>query len=169
MAEQNRTGSDAEQNADAVTKVAELIKGQRICMITTNSADGLVSRPMTCLDTEFDGTLWYLGLADSPLANELAANPSVNVAFTERSSWVSLRGNGSATHDPERAKQLWSDFAKDYFQCEPDDPKVAVIRVDAEGAEYWDSPGPVGMLLDIAKARVTGKRPNLGVSGSADL
>lgn len=167
MAEQNPSGS--EQNADAVTKVAELIKGQRICMITTKGPNGLEARPMTCLDTEFDGTLWFLATSDSPLASALAADPSVNVAFTERSSWVSLRGNGSATHDPERAKQLWSGFAKDYFQCEPDDPKVAVIRVDAEGAEYWDSPGPVGVLLDIAKARITGKRPDLGESGTADL
>ena len=76
-----QTPNSGERNADAVTKVAELIKGQRTCMITTRSSKGLVSRPMTCLDREFDGTLWFLALADSALATELRADASTNVAF----------------------------------------------------------------------------------------
>ena len=42
------------------------------------------------------------------------------------------------------------------------DPRVAVIRVDGESAEYWDSPGKVGQLVGVLKAKVTGARPEDG-------
>ena len=73
------------------------------------------------------------------------------------------------TQDPTRARELWNDFAEAWFQCEPDDPRVAVIRVDGDSAEYWDSPGKVGTLVGVLKAKVTGDRPDDGESDTVDL
>ena len=36
------------------------------------------------------------------------------------------------------------------------------MRVEAESAEYWDSPGKPIQLLGIAKALVTGSEPDQG-------
>lgn len=153
-----------EQNRDGIAKVHELIKGQRFAMVTTARSDSgaLVSRPMACQDAEFDGSLWFLVGADSQQADDLRAHPAVNVAFTESGSWVSISGDAQVSHDPVRARELWNPFAKAWFQCEPEDAKVAVLRVEAHTAEYWDSPGKASQLLSVVKANLTGSTPDGG-------
>ena len=40
----------------------------------------------------------------------------------------------------------------------PGDPDVALLRVDAASAEYWDSPGGrIATALSFAKATLTGQ------------
>jgi general stress protein 26 len=42
-------------------RLRELIQDVKYAMFTTRSVDGtLTSRPMTTLQTEFDGTLWFI-------------------------------------------------------------------------------------------------------------
>ena len=44
-----------------------------------------------------------------------------------------------------------------------EDPDLALLRIDIEKAEYWDSPGTVvGRAYAIAKALVTGDKDATG-------
>lgn len=151
--------------------VYELIKDQRTAMLTTVQGDAgtLASRPMACQQADPDATLWFLSFTDSEKAEEIRRRPDVNVAFTQEGKWVSLSGRASVTQDPAKARELWNDFAQAWFQCEPDDPRVAVIRVDGDSAEYWDSPGTVGTLVGVLKAKLTGERPDDGDNATVDL
>ncbi len=63
---------------DGVAKVHELIKDQRTAMLTTRAEDGsIVTRPMTCQEAEFDGTLWFLGWLDGDASRQMQADPKV--------------------------------------------------------------------------------------------
>ena len=53
-------------------------------------------------------------------------------------------------------------MAKAWFPQGLDDPQLALLRVNIERAEYWDSPGRAAYLLGIAKATLTGKPTNMG-------
>jgi hypothetical protein len=45
----------------------------------------------------------------------------------------------------------------------PDDPNVCVLRVQPLTAEFWDGPASAAVTaFEFAKARLTGKPPNLG-------
>ena len=157
------TSATGNNSSAGIAKVHDLIKDQRTAMLTTRAANGsLVTRPMTCQEAEFVGILWFLGWLDGDAATQIQADPKVNVAFTKEGAWVSIAGTASVSHDPAKARELWSPFAKAYFQCEAEDPKVGVMRVEAESAEYWDSPGKPIQLLGIAKALVTGSEPDQG-------
>ena len=151
--------------------VHDLIKDQRTAMLTTVHDVGgtLASRPMACQQADPDGTLWFLAFSDSEKTEEIRRRPDVNVAFTQEGKWVSIAGRASVTQDAARARELWNDFAEAWFQCEPEDPRVAVIRVDGDSAEYWDSPGKVGTLVGVLKAKLTGERPDDGESATVDL
>ena len=151
--------------------VHELIKGQRTAMLTTvHDEDGtLAARPMALQLADPDGTLWFLAFSDSEKTDEIRRRPDVNVAFTEEGTWVSVAGRASVSQDPAKARELWNDFAEAWFQCEPEDPRVAVIRVDGDSAEYWDSPGKVGTLVGVLKAKVTGRRPDDGENQTVAL
>ena len=44
-----------------------------------------------------------------------------------------------------------------------------VLRVNADSAEYWDTPGGVGVLLGVLKAKLTGDKPQSGESATVQL
>lgn len=151
--------------------VHDLIKDQRTAMLTTvhDESGTLAARPMACQQADPDGTLWFLAFADSEKTEEIRRRPDVNVSFAEEGAWVSIAGTASVLRDPSKAKDLWNDFAEAWFQCEPDDPRVAVIRVEGNSAEYWDSPGRVGTLVGVLKAKVRGARPDDGENETVTL
>ncbi|GAB3686928.1 pyridoxamine 5'-phosphate oxidase family protein [Angustibacter aerolatus] len=148
-----------DSRADDVRKVAELARDIRIGMVTTVDADGtLVSRPMTLQETEFDGDLWFLLHPDSRLATSVRAGSRVNVALSSRSSWVSIAGTGEVLRDTARAKDYWNPMLSAWFEDGPEGADVALLKVAAESAEYWDSPGStVTTLLQLARTRLTGR------------
>lgn len=128
---------------NAVQHLAELIDGAQISMFTTTDATGkLVSRPMALQEAEFDGDLWFFTYDDSTKAGEIVANPAVNVSFAndKSSEWTSLSGTAQVLHDRAKAEQLWSPPLKTWFPDDLDTPGLALIKVHAESAEYWESP-----------------------------
>jgi general stress protein 26 len=56
-------------------------------------------------------------------------------------------------------KELWSPLHKAWFPKGLEDPKIALLRVDVDRAEYWDAPSSAAVrLFGFAKAVLTGKR-----------
>ncbi|WP_251153395.1 pyridoxamine 5'-phosphate oxidase family protein [Cellulosimicrobium sp. Marseille-Q4280] len=145
--------------SDEVAKVRQLIEDENIAMLTTVAEDGsLVSRPMGVQAVDFDGDLWFFAAEDSHKVAEIARDSAANAAFSGKSSWVSLSGRASLVHDPDKIRELWNAVADAWFPDGPDSPGVVLIRLHAESAEYWDSPGGrVATLFRLVTTKVTGK------------
>ncbi|MEH1057767.1 pyridoxamine 5'-phosphate oxidase family protein [Micromonospora sp. CPCC 206171] len=158
--------SDPTSVADARRRVTELIRQARICMLTTIGVDGrMVSRPMALQEAEFDGDLWFFAYADSPKVRQIRVNPEVNVAFSDQrhDAWVSVSGTAQEGYDRAKAERLWNPLLKTWFPDGLDTPGLTLIKVHANSAEYWDSPGgAVVNLLGFARAAVTGRPPKVG-------
>ncbi len=145
-----------------------LVHGERTCMMTTRDDEGtLYSRPMAVQQRE-DSTVWFLTYADSAKLDQLGRYPQVNLVFVDGDTWVSASGTGQVVHDVAKKQQLWNPFAQAWFQCEPEDPAVALLRVDLTGGQYWDSPSKPAQLLGVAKSLLTGSRPG-GDNAKLDL
>jgi general stress protein 26 len=141
-----------------VAKIAELIADAQICMLTTNADGRLMSRPMAAQKVEFDGDLWFFTKRGGRKVDQIGREPRVNAAFSSRSSWVSVTGKAEVVHDVEKAKQLWNSGIEAWFPDGPEDPEIVLLKVHADGAEYWDTPGAgVVSILSFVKAKVTGK------------
>lgn len=156
---------------DETRKVAELLKDERFGMFTTTAPDGtLLSRPMTMQEVEFDGDLWFFAARDSRKVQHLTSSPQVNVAVGSGSSWVSLTGTGVVVSDLEKKQQLWNSVVEAWFPEGPDDEGVVLLKVAAESAEYWDSPGGrIATVLSLAKAKLTGEPYSGGDNATVDL
>ena len=153
--------TDSQQDhQDQQEKVRDLVKSTRVAMLTSVGPDGaLVSKPMATQDVEFDGDVWFIAERASEKVRNIAANPRVNVSYAGRSSWVSLSGTASVVDDQARLAELWNTFTDAWMEGGPDDPNNVLLRVEADTAEYWDSPGgKVTQLVNLVKAKTTGKR-----------
>ena len=154
-----------------IAKLADLLKKFRIAMLTTVTGDGaLTSRPMAVQESEFDGDLWFFVQRDADQVQQLRNNPTVGVALSSSDTWVSISGTAELVEDSAKAHQLWNSAVEAWFPNGPDDPNVVLLRVHADGAEYWDSPGSkVLTVLSYAKSKLTGKRPDVGENERVDL
>jgi len=159
------------EHDDDVHKVAELLEGKRFGMLTTTAEDGtLMSRPMALQEVEFDGDLWFYAARDSRLVVQVTETPQVNVAVESGSTWVSLTGTAVVVDDAARKRDLWNAGVEAWFPDGPDDPGIVLLRIDAQSAEYWDTPGGrIASLFSFAKAKATGTRYSGGDHGTVEM
>jgi general stress protein 26 len=165
--------SDQQTQDEGRKKVAELINDIRFAMLTTVGSDGtLRSRPMTMLDREFDGDLWFFVGASSPQVSEMRADDQVNLSFANPgdNAYVSVSGTAQVFRDRQKMEELWNPIYKAWFPDGLDDPDLALLKISTTQAEYWDSPnGKVVQLVGFAKALLTGQQAEVGESQKVDL
>ena len=90
---------------------------------------------------------------------EIGINPQVNVSFSDesRAPGRPCPARPTLVHDRAKAEELWSAPLKAWFPDGLDTPTLALIKVDAESAEYWDAPSSkVVRLIGAARAAITG-------------
>ena len=151
----------------------ELIDGIDIAMFTTRRADGhLVTRPMDTQERTSGVDLWFMTNVESHKLDDLMSDPHVNVAYYNSSSkeWVSVAGLATVSTDRELVRELYKPDWKAYLGDEggsrdgsPNDPRIALILVEAESVTYMKvtKPKPV-VLFEVARAMVTGNPPKIG-------
>lgn len=144
------------EDQDGRAKVAELVGRAQSAMLTTMTPHGdHVSRPMVVQETEFDGDLWFFAYDDSNKAREIQHSPKVNVSFSndKKSEWTSVAGAAEVVHDRAKAEQLWAKPLETWFPDGLDTPGLALIKVHADTAEYWDAAtSRTRQLLGMRKA-----------------
>ena len=154
-------------------KVAGMIEDIRVAMLTHVRPDGrLVSCPMATQEVEFDGDVLFIARRSSDQVRDLSSvvgGAPVNVANSSDSTWVSVAGRAEVVQDSALLAELWNAFTDAWLEGGPEDPENVLIRVRAESAQYWDSPGAkVTQLANLVKAKVTGSRVE-GDQGVVDL
>ncbi|MCC7052104.1 MAG: pyridoxamine 5'-phosphate oxidase family protein [Gemmatimonadaceae bacterium] len=169
---QTATSHDTLSDEDAAAKLRDLVKDIRVAMLTTHDADGtLHSRPMYAQEAEFDGDLWFATAQSSSLVRQLQARADVLATFadTHAQRYVVVRGHAEVTQDRDRIREFWNPGMKVWFPAGPEDPEIALVRVHAQRADYWDSPAAPLRWLQFVTALATGKRPDAGDRVGLDL
>ena len=164
---------ETRSDAEAKRKVWEMIKDIDIAMMVTQDDQGRFrGRPMRSVNKEFDGVLWFFATAGSPVTGEANNDGRVLLAYSDPSSqnYVSISGSAETIKDAAKQKALWSEPLRVWFPGGPEDPKIALIRVDCEGAEYWDSPSSTLVhAYGYLKAVTTGEPPHPGANDKVDF
>jgi general stress protein 26 len=157
---QSQNTSSAEDRA----KVWDLVKDIRFAMMVTQDADGSMhGRPMSAIQTDYNGTLWFMTRDSTLKVEALEANPKVMLSYADidENHYVSLSGTARVVHDRAKVKELWSEAARVWFPNGPEDPQIALIAVDVNDAEYWDSASSTMVYAyGYVKARLTGEPPS---------
>jgi general stress protein 26 len=147
---------------DDIRMLGELIEGIEIAMLVSVApGDALVSRPLTTLQSDFQGDLWFFVNATSGKIDDIAMHPQVNLSYAdpEQHLYVSVAGTARVLDDRNKARELWHPGAETYFPGGPDDPELRLLKVEVESAQYWQkSGGLVSQTLRLMHA-ITGSGP----------
>jgi len=154
----------------AQDKVVSIMQGDRFCMLTSVGEEGrLHAHPMTPQEVTERGDVWFFIDRTSHQAANIEAEKRVNMAFSDGSTWLSVAGHGRIVHDVAKVDELWNSMVEAWFPEGKDSPDLALLLVQSDSAEYWDTPGGrIASALAFAKTKVTGDRPS-GHSESVDL
>jgi len=167
----NTKPSISEATAEDQQKIVDIVKAADIALLTTQTSSGaLHSRPLAAQDAEFDGDLWFFTQDPSPKVDDIAQHPQVNASFSSGKAYLSVAGTAEVVHDQTKIDQYWTPSVEAWFREGKDDAAVALIRVHAESAEFWATDKPmIVTAFTLAKARVTGERPDVGENKSVEL
>jgi general stress protein 26 len=156
---------------DGHQEVAKILKHAGIAVLATvNNQNQLVSRPLALQAAGFAGQLWFFTHDPSPKADEIRAHPQVNVSVHAGGGYLSIAGAAEIVRDRQKIGELWNPAVEPWFEQGKDDPSVALVRVDADSAEYWTADSPkAAILFKLAKSMVTGSRPDVGKNDIVDL
>jgi general stress protein 26 len=156
----------------SVEKIKELTEGIDFCMLTTIDGGYMRSRPMSTQQTEFDGDLWFFTSDNTHKVEEIEKDNRVCVAYAkpDDSTYVSISGRATVVKDRAKIEELWSPILKAWFPEGVDDPHLCLLKVNAEQAEYWESPsGTIVQLLGFVKAIATGQEAEWGENKKIEL
>jgi general stress protein 26 len=140
-------------------KALGLIRTIRIGLLTTVSSDGhFHTRPLQTLAVDPSGQLWFFTDRNSPKVSELRQDTRVCLGYADprRKTYLAVSGTARVLRDTQRAEQLWQADQRAYYPCGPKDPRLALLRVKIEQAEYWVAPGLVSYLMAAARSTLTG-------------
>jgi general stress protein 26 len=134
-------------------------------LVTVGESDGFEARPMGCLQTVFDGTLWFLTFRHSSKLDQIGRDDRVLVAYVnpEKYEYVAVSGRARVVDDRQKLTELWTEGLRVWFPKGSGDPELAMLAVDVEKADYWADPAsPITYAFAYVKARVTGEAPTPG-------
>jgi len=164
---------DATPTEKKLDELYALIDKIEIAMMTTRRPDGmLVTRPMATQDHGPLADLWFVTNLNTHKIDELEQDPHVSLGYLNSSTmeWVSVSGTAVVTQDRAKIHELYAPDWRAWFHDEgdqrnggPDDPRLALILVQAQSVVYMKAKySRPRALFEIARGMLTGSDPDVG-------
>ena len=121
-------------------KLWKAVKSDRTLMLGLDGAEEGHTRPMTALlEHEGRGPLWIFTATDNQLAQRTRSPQRALATFASMGHDVFASLQGMLVRDDDRGviDRLWNPFVAAWYEGGKDDPKLALLRFDAEHAEIW--------------------------------
>ncbi|HEY8877219.1 MAG TPA: pyridoxamine 5'-phosphate oxidase family protein [Roseateles sp.] len=170
----NDVGTEEDLSGQAAArKIADLVKAGNSCFFCTlGMGSQLHARPMTVMEVDGGGVLWFFTEIDSLKNIELERDPRVTLFFKEgdNGGHLKLDGNVAQVTDKATIRRLWSPKLRAWFTEGEDDPRICVLRVEPVSGEYWDNRhGSAIAGLKMLFGAITAQRVDEGVHGHLKL
>ena len=121
------------------TRFWKSLKSDRTLMLGLDGVEDGHSRPMTAqFEGDAGGPIWFFTANDNAVVKKLGNGHRAIAAFASKDHELFASIKGNLTLDTDRAviERLWNPFVAAWYEGK-DDPKLALLRLDAEHAEIW--------------------------------
>jgi general stress protein 26 len=115
------------------------LKSDRTMMLGLDGVEDGHARPMTGQFEDEGGPIWFFTSKDNALVEKLGPGSRAIATFVSKGHDLFATVHGALSLNTDRAvvDRLWNPFVAAWFEEGKDDPKLALIRLDAERAEIW--------------------------------
>ncbi|MRX51861.1 general stress protein [Paracoccus sp. S-4012] len=160
MADDKTTQSPAQHRATFWTR----LKGINAGMLGLRSDQHF--QPMSHQITEDDDrALWFITAQGTHLAEAVSRGAQDAMHLVAEGSgklYARLEGRLELSNDQAKLDEIWSQVSASWFEEGRDDPDVRLLKFTISSGEVWTTTGGLGFLYEVAKARVTGAKPDMG-------
>jgi general stress protein 26 len=152
-----------------LTELRELLAELDTIMLVTRTPEGLMrARPMALqdLDAVKDCDLWLVTGEETPKVAEISEEHSVCVAAlrSRDRAYVSISARADVQRNPAEIRRLWQPSWKAWFDG-PDDPRIAIMKLEVLRAEYWEPEGGrLRVLYEVVKGALTDQKADEGLN-----
>ncbi len=157
-------------NEEAVKKIKEFVDDIKVCMFCTNVTDmPFRTRPMSTLDVDDEGNLWFFSSKASDKNDEIKNDDTVQLLYAKNSDshFLTITGKAQIVNDQKKKDELWNPIAKTWFPGGKEDPDLCLVKITPGEAHYWDTiNGKMITLLKMVTSAVTGNPSDVGVEGT---
>ena len=120
-------------------KFWKALKSDMTMMLGLDGIEDGHARPMTAqLDGE-RSPIWFFTARDNAIVQKLGEGNRAIATFASKGHDIFATVHGTVSIDTNRATidRLWNRFVAAWFEGGKDDPKLVLLRLDAEKAEIW--------------------------------
>ena len=143
-------------------KFWDALEKDRTVMLGLDGQEDGHARPMTALSEDRRSPIWFFTAADNVLVQQLGEGSGRAIAgFASKGHdlFASIRGSLRVDTDRAVVDRLWNRFVAAWYEGGKDDPKLRLLRLDAEDAEVWKD----------ASSMVTGVKMLMGMDPRKDV
>lgn len=126
-------------------------------MLGLQGVDDSFTRPMTA--QVCDQRIWFLADRSEDLFKGLQRSNRAVATYSSKGHdlFASIRGMLVEDSDPAMIDRLWNPMIASWYEGGRDDPKLVLLRFDAELADVWDA--HAGASLKAAALKMLGRDP----------
>jgi general stress protein 26 len=127
------------------------LKSERTLMLGVDGEPGGGMQPMTALIEEDDGgPLWIFTSKESDLVRAVGGGKPAHATFTGKKHdlFANVTGRLSIDNNKTVIDRLWNPWVAAWFEDGKDDPKLCLLRFDAEHAKIWLNATPLGAAIE---------------------
>ncbi len=142
------------------SKFWKALKSDRTMFLGLAEGDDGHARPMTAqIEQDEGGPIWFFTTTDSALYQQIGTGARAMAHFVSKGHdvWATVHGTLATSQDRATIDRLWNPYVAAWYDGR-DDPKVTLIRLDAEEAQIW---------ID-ASSIVAGIKMRLGIDPKKD-
>ena len=127
-------------DADIKARFWKALRSDRTMFLGMAQGEDGHARPMTAqIEDDEGGPIWFFAASDNALVQKVGAGSRAMAHFVSKGHdvWATIHGSLSITSDRAMIDRLWNPYVAAWFEGGKDDPKIRLIRLDAEEAEIW--------------------------------
>jgi len=159
-----------ENNESYADKAWQLARSMRTCILVTWDGRRTRARPMSGTVDQASHAVYFLTDVSAEKIAQITAHPRVTLIFSNEGGdeYATLEGDATVSNDRAKIRELWTPFAKAWWQS-ADDPAIRLLQVDPSEAEIWEGPNKLVATAIMLTSAITGTHPNLSDHAHVDL
>jgi len=122
-------------------KFWKALKSDMTMMLGIDGVEDGHARPMTAQLEGERPPIWFFTSRDNEIVQKLGAGNRAIATFASKDHelFATVHGRLAAQNDRAVVDRLWNAYVAAWYEGGKDDPKLVLLRLDAERAEIWEN------------------------------